>query len=178
LTDQTKRSRLQALLATNATIPAKFVEELMASDNREDQADAYYCLSERWRKIRPERELWATAPFVLGFLIQSIVEPCERFDPDSNVFSSYDAAHALVGAVRSLSDHPEGAEARDQFIEKIKTTFVAGDAAVRGCIETGFLEHVLEFSDLRPLFDSWKQQPDLREAYVRALEWGRNHERA
>ena len=104
--NDTNRSRLLALLDANSKIPAKFVEELMASDDREDQAEAFYCLSERWGQIQPEREAWATAPFMLGFLIRSITEPSERAHTDSNVLSHYEAAHALVAILRNLSDHP------------------------------------------------------------------------
>jgi hypothetical protein len=174
----TNRSRLKTLLQANAQIPAKLVEELMASEDREDQADAFYCLSERWKRIHPEREVWATAPFVLGFLSNSIIEPRERADPDSNVLSLYEAAHTLVAILRNLSDHPEGAEPRRELVERIKRTYLSGDGPIRDCIETGFLEHALEYPSLRPLFESWLGHPDLREAHARALEWGRTHERA
>jgi hypothetical protein len=175
--DDTNRSRLQSLLEANAPIPAKLVEELMASDDRADQADAFYCLSERWGQIRPEREVWATAPFVLGFLIGTITDPPERAHTDSNALSHYEAAHTLVTILRNLSDHPEGSEPRRELVERITQTFLAGNESVRDCIETGFLEHALEHPDLRPLFERWENDPEMREAHARALAWGCSHER-
>jgi hypothetical protein len=176
--NDTNRSRLLALLDANSKIPAKFVEELMASDDREDQAEAFYCLSERWGQIQPEREAWATAPFMLGFLIRSITEPSERAHTDSNVLSHYEAAHALVAILRNLSDHPQGAEPRHELVERVTQAFLAENQSVRDCIETGFLEHALEYPGLRPLFESWKNHSELRQAHSRALEWGRCHQRA
>jgi len=175
--NDTDRNRLKSLLEANALIPAKLVEELMSSDDREDQADAFYCLSERWGQIRPQREVWATAPFVLDFLIGTITDPPARAQTDSNVLSHYEAAHTLVAILRNLSGHPEGTEPRRELVERITQTFLAGNESVRDCIETGFLEHALEHPDLRPMFERWKNHPEMREPHSRALEWGRSHER-
>ena len=102
MADHIHRSRLKALLEANAPIPAKLVEELIASDDREDQADAFYCLSERWGQIRPEREVWATAPFVLGFLMRSITEPRERTNPDFECFESLRGGLRVGGHLAEL----------------------------------------------------------------------------
>jgi hypothetical protein len=118
------------------------------------------------------------APFVLGFLIRSITDPRERADLDSNVLSHYEAAHALVAILRNFSGHPEGTEPRRELVERITKAFLTGNESVRDCIETGFLEHALEYPGLRPLFELWRNHSELGEAHSRALEWGRSHERA
>ncbi len=161
----------------NSPIPAKLVEALLASDDREDQADAYDCLINRWKRIRPELEMWYTVPLVLGFLIRSITEPWENADLDSSVRSSYEAAGELLGWLCLWCDRGDFAEFCQDLVARINRTFLEGNEAVRDCIEMGFLEHALEYPNLRPLFYSWKDHVEMREAYFRALGWGLAHER-
>jgi hypothetical protein len=175
--ENSNRAQLKSLLAANAPIPALLVEKLLTSDDREANADAYYCLSERVSRIQPELELWHTAPLVLEFLFGSIVEPREDADLESHVLSSYEAARGLLGLLHVWSQHPDGAEPRRELVERIQQTFLAGSQPVRDCIEMGFLEHALESPALRPLFQSWKDHPEMREAHARALEWGLAQER-
>jgi len=53
--------------------------------------------------------------------------------------------------------------------------FLTAGEDVRGAIETGFLEHVLETAALRPYFDHWSSDTRLKEAWERAMEWGKAH---
>ena len=53
--------------------------------------------------------------------------------------------------------------------------FLASGEDVRTAIETGFLEHILETAALRPYFERWSRDSNLREAWERALEWGKAH---
>jgi hypothetical protein len=177
LPDNSNRTRLKALVEANSPIPAKLVEDLLASVDREDQSDAYDCMANRWKRIQPELEMWYMAPLVLGYLTRSITEPIENADLDSNVFSSYEAARVLLGLLCVWSDRPDFAEFCQELVARINRTFLEGDEAVRDCIETGFLEHALEYPKLRPLFESWKGHPKMCEAHARALEWGLAHER-
>jgi hypothetical protein len=39
----------------------------------------------------------------------------------------------------------------------------------------GALEHILEAPGLRPFFEHWVHDPDLRKAHESALEWGLAH---
>jgi len=45
---------------------------------------------------------------------------------------------------------------------------------VRDAIETGFLEHALETSALRPYFEHWASDPRPQSARNRALEMGQS----
>ena len=49
------------------------------------------------------------------------------------------------------------------------------DRDARERIINGFLEHVFERPSLRRLFDRWRQDPELGEAYTLASEWGDAH---
>jgi hypothetical protein len=170
------RARLRALREANSPIPAKLVEDLLASNDREDQSDAYDCMVNRWKRIQPELEMWYTVPLGLGYLIRSITEPMENAALDSNVRSSYEAARELLGLLCLWSEYADFAEFCQDLVARIERTFLAGGETVRDCIEMGFLEHALEYRKLRPLFDSWKDHPEMREAH--ALFWGLAHERA
>lgn len=175
--DNPNRARLRALIEANSPIPAKLVDDLLASDDREVQADAYDCLINRCKRIQPEPEMWYTVPLVLGFLIRSITEPSEQAHLDSNILSSYEAAHELLRLLCCWSDDPDYAEFSQDLVARINQAFLADGESVRDCIEMGFLEHALEYPALRPLFDSWKSHPEMRDAYARALQWGLAHER-
>jgi hypothetical protein len=176
--DLPHRRELRTLLDSNSKIPSRLVEALMASDDPEAQADAYFCLSEQWDRIKPELELVWTAPFVCNYLFGRITQPVERIDEESNALNSYEAASALLGILlNSLQQTEQPSLVRD-LITRVDGTFLAGSETVRDCLETGFLEHALEYPDLRPLFAHWAARPEFREAHARALAWGRAHERA
>ena len=59
--------------------------------------------------------------------------------------------------------------------DQLTQTFLSGTKKVREAIEMGFLEHALETAALRPYFEQWSSDPQLREALGRALEWGKAH---
>jgi hypothetical protein len=170
------RDQLREMLEANTKIPARLVESLMSSDDREENADAYYCLSQRWERIQPEMEVWFTAPFVFDFLIRSITEPYENADFNSNAVSSYEAARNLLGILVGWFDHPQGETMIADLIKRVDSAFLDGDKSIRLCIETGFLEHALEYPQLRPLFAHWSDHPEMRDAHTHALEWGLAHE--
>jgi hypothetical protein len=59
--------------------------------------------------------------------------------------------------------------------EAVSAAYLAGDNEVRECIETGFLEHVLEVEGLQPYFAHWANDPILAPAHARALAFGNAH---
>lgn len=174
--DDPNRAELRALLETEATIPARLVEKLMSSDDREQQADAYFCLSEHWDRIQPEMEIWFTMPFVFDFLFRCITDPNKSSDLASNTLSLHEAARRLLGILQSWNHRPNGGSIIADLVGRIERTFPSGGTAVRDCIETGFLEHALEHPELRRHFAHWSEHPEMREAHTRAMEWGRAHE--
>jgi hypothetical protein len=176
--DHHNRDQLLALLQSNVTIPARLVEKLMSSDDRKEQADAYYCLSSYWDRIQPEMELCFTTPFVFDFLFRCITDPNDSTDLDSNILSSVEAAWELLGILRTWSQHRQGEPIVAELVRRIDRTFLAGGESVRNRIETGFLEHTLEYPELRPHFAHWPEHPEMREAHARAMDWGRAHEQS
>jgi hypothetical protein len=172
-----QQTELRQLLQSKSKVPARLIEALMASSHREEQADAYFCLSERWGRIHPEMEIWFTKPFVFDFLFRSVAEPHESTDPDSHALSCYEAARGLLGILCQWGHCQEGKSIIADLIERVDSTFLAGGEAVRDCIENGFLEHALEYPEFRPLFVHWPDRPEMRDAHARALQWGCAYER-
>lgn len=58
---------------------------------------------------------------------------------------------------------------------RVTEIFERGNARVRMCIETGFLEHVFETPELRGCFLFWDDNPQLSDAFRNALAWGQDH---
>lgn len=95
-------------------------------------------------------------------------------DPDSR-HSRFEAAHKLVEWFQWIVGRDTNLVAIQQRTDRIATVFAKGDHSVRNCIETGFLEHVLEIPSIRPYFSHWKDDEILVESYVEALRWGEAH---
>src|SRR5271155_661601 len=130
---RSNQAEIRNLLESQAQLPARLVEALMASGDREEQADVYYCLSERWNQIHPEMELWFTVPFVLDFLFRSMTDPCDSVDDDSNVLSSYEAARVLLGILLRWNGRSDEESIVAQLTERIDRTFRASDQPVQDC---------------------------------------------
>ncbi|MEQ1904427.1 MAG: hypothetical protein ABL888_09600 [Pirellulaceae bacterium] len=65
-----------------------------------------------------------------------------------------------------------------RIVEQIAIVFKSGNQFVRNCIETGFLEHVLEVPEYRQYFSHWAHDAILSESYAGALRWGVAHTRS
>ena len=110
-------------------------------------------------------------------LIQRYLLACVRLDPrEDGILTRYEAAQTLVGWFQHLSSLREdttlvlgGAAAA------VTKSYLEGDGDVKLAIETGFLEHLLEDVEFRPLFSAWAEDDRLRKAWHAALAWGEAH---
>lgn len=95
---------------------------------------------------------------------------------DASVHFPFEAAHELVvwfNWYRRSGDVDSDMVRR--VVDRIEALFRDGDAGVRNCLETGFLEHVLEAPDNREYFAQWAHDPLLKDSYTEALRWGLAH---
>ncbi len=93
------------------------------------------------------------------------------------VHSRYEAAGALVPLFEWLiSGNAGGTRAAKSMATTIEELF-RSNTELRNCIETGFLEHVLEVPDAIPYFAHWQHDSGLVDSYHRALAWGSAHVR-
>lgn len=105
---------------------------------------------------------------------------CIRADLEGHdkVHSRYGAAGALVGLFEWLvSGNAGGTQAAKRMATTIEELFRSNNE-LRNCIETGFLEHVLEVPDAIPYFAHWQHDSDLVDSYRHALTWGNAHVRS
>ena len=102
---------------------------------------------------------------------------CMRRDlrDDDSIESRYEAAATLHGWLRQLLDAADCDAVIRTTANSITDLFLLSGEDIRDAIETGFLEHALESVGLRPYFEHWAEDPRLREAWERALEWGKAH---
>ena len=94
---------------------------------------------------------------------------------DSSVHTPFEAAHELVGWFNWIVARNDNRTAIQHRIERIAAAFRNGSRVVQNCLETGFLEHVLETPRNRPYFAHWKDDELLADSYTEALRWGEAH---
>ena len=105
------------------------------------------------------------------FLLESI-----RLDPAENdrEWSRYESARVMVAWFYHLQELPQSVSNwSTQWLtsaaEAVTSAYVTGDDAVRECLETGILEHVLEVEELHRYIEHWGRDPVLAPAHARAL---------
>ncbi len=95
-------------------------------------------------------------------------------DKKEEIQSRWEAAATLHFWLRRLLEKGDSSDVITGVAKAITDLFLTHEEA-REAIETGFLEHALETSDLRSYFEYWSRDERLRKAWERALEWGKAH---
>jgi hypothetical protein len=165
-------SAIQAALDSDSAIPRDLVAEwCQAAEDVRSLALLYRLTGDAYERIQPLLGQVETCR-----LIQKYLLTCLRLDPEDGVgFSRYQAAWTLLGWFQHLSRLPDTSLILREAASAVTQLYLEGDADVRSAIETGFLEHVLEDQEFRPLFAGWEQDDRLREAWRAALAWGEAH---
>jgi len=169
----TVTSEIRQFLASDQQIPRATVQSWIASaSDLQDLCLLYQLTDECYNRISPELGGQATCDVICRYLIE-----CIRFDPDDQeLLSRYDAASEMLAWFYHLLRHPDDcSDILSLSARAITQLFLDGDEAVRTCIETAFLEHVLERAQLRRFFADWAGDPRLRAAHMRALAWADAH---
>jgi len=131
----------------------------------------YGLTDKAWHRINPALEKDETCQLICRYFLS-----CIRENPQGEIaLGRYDAAGALEVWIDHLSNVEDTEEILREIAAAVTELFLAGDDGVRRAIETGFLEHVLEQSKLRPLFEYWAADDKLKDTWQRALEWGEAH---
>jgi len=101
-----------------------------------------------------------------------------RVIPRDLAHSQFEAARELCGLLvhwNQLSKPPQ--DLIQGIVTGVTELFLAGDETLRNVIETGFLEHVFEYSQLVRLFSHWKSHKILAATFDAALAWGTEHKK-
>lgn len=132
----------------------------------------YRLTGERYYSIEPELGRDETCSLIQRYLLE-----CIRLDVKDreDVQGRWEAAQTLHGWFCSLAEKEGTDPVLGRAAQAITEAFLNGDSGIRNAIETGFLEHALETPSLRPYFEHWSHEPRLREAWTRAIEWGKAH---
>lgn len=135
-------------------------------------AKLYRLTGERYYSINPELGRDVTCALIQRYLLE-----CIRLDVKDrdDIQGRWEAAQTLHVWFCSLAEKEGAAPALRRAAQAITEAFLNGDSNIRNTIEAGFLEHALETASLRPYFEHWSHDPRLREAWTRAIEWGKAH---
>jgi len=167
--------QLNELYAEHRPIPQQLVREAMASASLELQSLASDVLTMAYHFVVPPIGVLESGRYLLQFYLRRIAEgPVDS----TEVYSPNEAAGELASLMRNAWRMQDTVpEILEEIVTQCTALFRKSDEQTRLCIETGFLERVLEFPELRPLFQFWSNEADLREAYAMSLVWGTEHER-
>ncbi|HYC60131.1 MAG TPA: hypothetical protein VEK79_11260 [Thermoanaerobaculia bacterium] len=134
-----------------------------------------YALAETgWARIQPEIPGDEHTDFMRRYLLRCIEE-----NPPSGDYlhGGYEAAWELAATLKHwrLLGGRIAATVRGVALD-LEKIYRRGEPATQNRILCGVMEHAFEDPAIRPYFVDWERDPDLRDAYKLALEWGAAHE--
>ena len=167
-------SDIEAALLADTPIPReKVLLWIHTAEDLPTFAKLYQLTGEGYSRIQPDLGKEATCGLVQRYLLECIKA---NITNDGDILSQWQAAQVLHGwFCRLLEMEEDNSEVLNNAADAITALFLASAEEVRNVIETGFLEHALETAALRPYFEHWSGDDRLREAWNRALEWGKAH---
>jgi hypothetical protein len=166
------KAAIQGALQSDDPIQREQVRAwIHAARDVETLAFLYRLTDKGWNRIEPRLDKDETCLLMARYLLI-----CVRENPQGGVaLPRYEAAGELEAWFDHLSNMDDTQEILQAVAALITNLYLTSDNDVRGAIETGFLEHVLEQARLRPLFTHWADNERLRDAWQHALAWGEAH---
>jgi hypothetical protein len=134
-----------------------------------------YALAESdWARIQPEIPGEEHIEFMRRYLLRCIEE---NPTPGEYLHGGYEAAWELAAALKHwrLLGGRMASTVRGVALD-LEKIYRRGEPATQNRILCGVMEHAFEDPAVRPYFLDWERDPDLRDAYKLAVEWGSAHE--
>jgi len=131
----------------------------------------YRLTGESYYRIEPELGSEITCSLILRYFLECIKQ--DSTDNDE-ILGRWEAADTLHMWLRQLLNN-ELTAVVSSAAQEITSLYLASGDEVRTALEQGFLEHALETAAIRPFFEHWSTNEELREAWRAALEWGLAH---
>jgi hypothetical protein len=132
----------------------------------------YRLTGESYYRIQPELGMGTTCALIQRYLLGCVREGVTDND---EIQERHEAAESLHVWFRHLAGIDGTSTILAAAAEGIKKLYLESGEDVRTAIETGFLEHALETTALRPYFAEWGSDARLAPAWKRALAWGESH---
>ncbi len=129
------------------------------------------------KRIRPEIDSDWLYDIHAGYFLSCIANHA-AFDYDNDddkIDSPFDAAYGLVGIFNWYAAREDNELQIRNRVDVIEHAYKTADPEHQNIIETGFLEHVLEYKANRPRFAHWNDDKTLAAAYAECLKWGEAH---
>jgi hypothetical protein len=117
------------------------------------------------------------SPMDVGELLMRNFSVALRLRPlppvGSHAFSAYEAARELGGWFEAEMSFADGRAEEEAYAmaQRLAAEFKSADDEGKNCMVTGLLEHLFENEKLKALFTTWKDDPELWEAYQASLQW-------
>ncbi len=164
---------IDAAIATADPIPRERVLAWIdAATDLSTLAKLYRLTGEAYYRIQPDLGKDMTCKLIQQYLLE-----CIRRDikDDEQIQDRWAAARTLHAWFCHLGEAKDTTGVLTNASQAITELFLTSGPEIRTAIEQGFLEHALEMESLRPYFEHWSSDGQLREAWARAMEWGRAH---
>jgi hypothetical protein len=171
---------IDEMLVSEGAIPKeKVVSWIESCQDIRTLAKLYRLTRDRYYQIQPELGQAITCDLIQRYLLRCIEQDTADEAVDipgrDKIEGRWEAAASLHVWFRHLSELGDSNEVLSSAAAALTAAFLRGTEEVRGAIEMGFLEHALETEGLRRYFEPWSFDSRLREAWQRALEWGKAH---
>jgi len=167
------RDEIIELIKTPKPIQKEMVLQWMSSEDLSVRGALYMLTNKAWSYIKPELSMQEQCAFMRRYLIECLEK--NQSKEDELVHSGFEAAWEIASWMKHLRKIKGTATILPDIIADLERLYRKANEETRNRITTGALEHIFEDSELVPLFEKWRRDPDLRTAYSAALEWGKDH---
>jgi len=169
----------EALISSQTIPKQKVVSWIETARDLRTLSKLYRLTRDRYYQIKPDLGAEITCSLIQRYLLRCIEEDVTDEDEGladvDKIENRWEAAASMHIWFRHLLEAGDSNDILATAARAVTQAFLSGSEEVRDAIEMGFLEHALETEGLREYFEHWSSDPQLRETWKRALEWGRAH---
>ena len=162
-----------ALFESDGPIPKDRVLGWMGAPDLGTRGVVFSIISEAWDRVSPGLTMDEAAPFGADYLLECLALDQET---DDHVMCGFEAGRALSVWLKSLAEYDSAGPILRGVAQRLADMYRNADEKTRNRIETGAVEHILEWPALRPYFAFWAQDPMLKQAHEECMAWGLAHE--
>ncbi len=161
-------------LASEKTIARDDLQRWIGSGDLLTWSAVYQLTEQAWPRLQPPMTSEEHVDFVRRYLLRCIEE---NPAPGDHLHGGYEAAWELAAALKKWRQHGGRIASKVRGVAlDLEKIYRRGDPATQNRILCGVMEHAFEDPAVRPYFVDWERDPELRDAYKLALEWGSAHQ--